>query len=59
LDGYLHQYNYERAHQGRNMNGRTPYQAFKEGLPKKKSPAKKALPEAAGRPAPAKGGCVR
>lgn len=47
LDGYLHQYNYERAHQGRNMNGRTPYQAFKEGLPKKKSPAKKALPEAA------------
>lgn len=33
LDSYLHIYNYERAHQGRNMNGRTPHQAFVEGLP--------------------------
>jgi transposase InsO family protein len=33
LDSYLHIYNYERAHQGRNMNGRTPGQAFVEGLP--------------------------
>jgi transposase InsO family protein len=33
LDSYLHIYNYERAHQGRNMNGRTPSQAFVEGLP--------------------------
>jgi transposase InsO family protein len=33
LDLYLHTYNYERAHQGRNMNGRTPQQAFVEGLP--------------------------
>jgi transposase InsO family protein len=33
LDLYLHSYNYERAHQGRNMNGRTPHQAFVEGLP--------------------------
>lgn len=33
LDLYLHTYNYERAHQGRNMNGRTPHQAFIEGLP--------------------------
>jgi transposase InsO family protein len=32
LDGYLLIYNRERAHQGRNMNGRTPYQAFIEGL---------------------------
>ena len=33
LDEYLKNYNYERAHQGRNMNGRTPYQAFVDGLP--------------------------
>jgi transposase InsO family protein len=33
LDSYLHIYNYERAHQGRNMNGRTPHQAFVEGIP--------------------------
>ncbi|GHT52479.1 IS481 family transposase [Spirochaetia bacterium] len=33
LDNYLHTYNYDRAHQGRNMNGRTPYQAFVEGIP--------------------------
>ena len=33
LDIYLHTYNYERAHQGRNMNGRTPFQAFVEGIP--------------------------
>jgi transposase InsO family protein len=33
LDSYLHVYNHERAHQGRNMNGRTPHQAFVEGIP--------------------------
>jgi len=33
LDAYLQIYNYERAHQGRNMNGRTPRQAFVEGIP--------------------------
>lgn len=32
LDIYLETYNKERAHQGRNMNGRTPYQAFLEGI---------------------------
>lgn len=32
LDDYLKIYNQERAHQGRNMNGRTPYQAFIDGL---------------------------
>jgi transposase InsO family protein len=32
LDTYLHLYNYERAHQGRNMNGRTPLQAFVDGI---------------------------
>lgn len=34
LDGYLHRYNHERTHQGRGMTGRTPFQAFLEGLPK-------------------------
>ena len=33
LDSYLQIYNYERAHQGRNMNGRTPHRAFVEGIP--------------------------
>jgi hypothetical protein len=33
LDDYLHIYNYERSHQGRTMNGGTPYQAFVEGIP--------------------------
>jgi transposase InsO family protein len=33
LDTYLNVYNYERAHQGRNMNGRTPHIAFVEGIP--------------------------
>lgn len=33
LDSYIHIYNYERAHQGRNMNGKTPHQAFVEGIP--------------------------
>ena len=26
-------YNYERVHQRRNMNDRTPYQVFVEGIP--------------------------
>lgn len=33
LDQYLHHYNHERPHQGRNMNGRKPYQVFLDGLP--------------------------
>jgi len=32
FDKYLEHYNNERSHQGRNMNGRTPYQAFVEGI---------------------------
>ena len=32
FDEYLNTYNQDRAHQGRNMNGRTPYQAFIDGL---------------------------
>lgn len=35
LDIYLVQYNTKRPHQGRGMDGRVPYQVFKEGLPKK------------------------
>jgi len=34
LDAYLHKYNHERPHQGRNMKGRTPYKVFVSGLPK-------------------------
>jgi hypothetical protein len=34
LDEYLVVYNTRRPHQGRNMNGRTPSQAFIEGMPK-------------------------
>ena len=34
LDAYLHTYNHERAHQGWNMNGKTPHQAFVDGLSK-------------------------
>jgi transposase-like protein len=30
--GQLEQYNNEWAHQGRNMNGRTPFKAFIEGI---------------------------
>ena len=35
LEGYLVSYNTKRPHQGRGMKGRTPYQVFKERLPKK------------------------
>lgn len=33
LDEYLVSYNTKRPHQGRGMKGRTPAQAFREGLP--------------------------
>lgn len=47
LDAYLVKYNTKRPHQGRGMNGRTPLQAFKDGLKlrpktKKEGKAKKA-----------------
>jgi len=32
LDAYLVKYNTKRPHQGRKMNGKTPWQAFKKGL---------------------------
>jgi hypothetical protein len=34
LNAYLLHYNTERPHQGRGMNGRTPYQVFMDGLPR-------------------------
>ncbi len=34
LEAYLKQYNQKRPHQGRNMKGRTPYQAFIDGIVK-------------------------
>lgn len=40
LDKYLAHYNAERPHQGRNMNGKTPYDIFKSGI--KKTTTKKA-----------------
>ena len=38
LDAYLETYNRQRPHRGRGMKGRTPYEVFKAGIPKK-SPA--------------------
>jgi len=46
LETYLHTDNHGRTHQGRNMAGRTPHQAFLDGLPKKEQ-AKKAGDKAA------------
>ena len=37
LDAWLLRYNGERPHQGRGMDGRTPLQAFIDGLPPKES----------------------
>jgi transposase InsO family protein len=34
LDVYLDGYNHTRPHQGRGMHGRTPAQAFMDGLPR-------------------------
>lgn len=33
LDAYLRTYNHERPHQGRGMNGSTPFRAFIDGIP--------------------------
>ena len=40
LDAYLETYNRQRPHRGRGMRGRTPYDVFKAGIPKK-SPARR------------------
>lgn len=39
LEQYFRHYNYERTHQGRNMNGRTPYAVFIDGLPTGEEPS--------------------
>jgi transposase InsO family protein len=44
LDDYLMVHNHQRSHQGRGMNGRTPAQAFKEGLPKPSQTNKETAP---------------
>ena len=35
LDGYLETYNTRRPHRGRGMEGRTPYEVYKAGIPPK------------------------
>jgi transposase InsO family protein len=52
LDVFLSSYNRERPHQGLNMNGRTPYQAFQDGITHEEEDTKEeqqetAAPEAA------------
>ena len=36
LDAYLETYNRHRPHRGRGMKGRTPYEVFKAGIPRKR-----------------------
>lgn len=38
FDAYLHHYNYERPHQGRMMEGRTPAQMFDAGKTQQPDP---------------------
>ena len=40
LEAYLETYNRKRPHRGRAMEGRTPYQVFKAGLPAARKAAK-------------------
>jgi len=47
LDAYLHTDNHKRPHQGRNMNGRTPHQVFKTGLPKLRKASARSVKKAA------------
>jgi len=47
LNTYLTHYNTKRTHQGRNMKGRTPYQAFVNELPKNEKQVKKETRKAA------------
>jgi hypothetical protein len=47
LDAYLRDYNEKRPHQGRGMNGRTPYRVFKAGIRRNTPRTKKATQEAA------------
>jgi transposase InsO family protein len=41
LDAYLETYNTRRPHRGRGMEGRTPYEVFKAGKPRKPPTRKK------------------
>ena len=36
-DAYLETYNQRRLHRGRGMEGRTPYDVFKAGIPRKRT----------------------
>ena len=45
LDAFLLRYNRERPHQGRGMNGRTPWQAFRDGLPVRPQPEPEEPPQ--------------
>lgn len=45
LDEFLEQYNMKRPHQGRGMNGRTPYQAFLDGILQQETAKKEAPPK--------------
>ncbi len=47
LDNYLKHYNNKRPHQGRSMNGKTPYEMFLKGLPKPEKGATKTSKKAA------------
>lgn len=47
LDAYLKRYNTARTHQGSNMKGRTPYQAFLDELPKNEKQVKAETKKAA------------
>jgi len=51
LDGYMESYNNRRPHRGRGMEGRTPFEVFKAGIPapaaaRKKLPGKEVKPAA-------------
>ena len=47
LDAYLEHYCQKRPHQGRGMNGKTPYAVFVKGLPKNRGEVKQANKKAA------------
>lgn len=47
LDTYLKHYNNKRPHQGRLMNGKTPYEVFVKGLPKPEKGSPKTSKKAA------------
>jgi len=47
LNTYLDLYNNKRTHQGRNMNGRTPFKVFTDGLPKNEKQMKTETKKAA------------